>query len=960
MYKLVEEFKVNPTYFTHPETAENVLHYACHNMSQLRFYIASRYRELLCIPDNKGNSPLHIACTKNDLDFVHWLFRGVLGVENGGDRVAGSSCGTNTQKPARPKNPVRPGRGSIAGSRQRAETSFPLAHDVAEPPVEPCTLVQSLSNTDLIPENSKLVPHETLRSNSVVVLSGDSSSRQDDSLDSQDNLESCDSNDTSNRENFESHISFTASSEIADESKFLPSYSKTHLPATFIWDMKLFRKNVSGESVLHLLASNGHSQLLSLVLKVAERLRHVMGDDELSVLTHRDGFTLRTPFEEGLMAGNLECVRLLIDFAENTNFIKKLFEDEDLMKVAVLFDNDGSAKNMEALKMLIGYGFKSGLVKSVTLADLKEQRHVTRLLLFYQTQVVNSLEFATVHPNLTVSLKYGHVKWEGFNLRHIDGEWLHDANCAVDSVSRIFHDPEYKVHKSYRYTQPFFRQLGAGCLSYFSNLDIPSSLERSYIVPIVEINLTENHLTSVPPELFQQHHLRTIRLSHNELGELPTSGNVHESVYSCPKLHKLELDWNELKTIPEELCRGVGRSLQELNLVHNKLTELPPGLWMMRKLKKLKLDHNHLTHLHRFSDPQYFADPTISQRVVMLFEAGSDGKLQPAEGSSSLVTDQEVVCKMKRYLTHLIDFLKTVLVMMDKDVSGINLAREVINIHWQRYCDSSDPSPDSHPPQCSIIDSLLDTAVTEDGTSFVVSGFTSLEELHLCQNSLHELPWDLPCVAPHLSKLYLTENKITNLDIVRSSPSSVTTLCFSKNQIETTMKPRSASLPCASPLFLLSTQPEREVYSDYCSHCQHSCLNSLAKLTLDCNQLAKFDLVHIAKDIHEEKHFKNLQPFTSIDLELLFPNVTFLNLASNHLTDVPRNIEKLSHLSSLNLSSNTAITELPEVMGALNPQMFLTLFFDGLFIKNIPHDILKGKMNTTRNIICYLKSIKEK
>jgi GTPase SAR1 family protein len=203
----------------------------------------------------------------------------------------------------------------------------------------------------------------------------------------------------------------------------------------------------------------------------------------------------------------------------------------------------------------------------------------------------------------------------------------------------------------------------------------------------------------------------------------------------------------------------------------------------------------------------------------------------------------------------------------------------------------------------------------------------------------------------------LTENKITDVDIVHGPPSEIKTLCLSKNRIVNTLKMRSTSLPCASPLFLLSTQPERASCFTYCTHCQRTHLNHLAKLTLDHNLLTKFDLIDVSKDTHEEELSQNLQAFTSIDIELLFPNITVLNLSHNQLKYVPRNIEKLTSLSSLYLSGNTAITELPEELGVMNPQVFLTLFLDGVFIKNIPQSILN---TSTRNIICYFKSIREK
>ena len=946
VHNLVEEFNA-PMFSTHPETAENVLHFACHNISPLRFYFIDRHRELLCIPDCLGNSPLHIVCSNNDLELVSWLFRGVLSVKERGGRQGLGLCRNSGSLP---RNALpSPNLGSnchrlLGAPRVRAETDAPNL--VTE--VESSQIGRSSSHVHV--SNALMgVLTETNRSNSEIGLV-----EEDETDQSECSVTVPNEGVERNEPTLSPQTRVTFSIPEDSEPPKAPPPSNP-IPVSFISDMKLFRKNTAGESILHILASHGHSKLLATILRVAERIRYTMGKDELDIVTERDGFTVRTPIEEGLMTGNLECVHLLIEFAKTIDTMQRLFEDQDLMKVAVLFDKEGSAKNMEALKMLIGYGFKTGLGKSITLADLKEQRDVTRLLLFYQTQVVNSVEFATVHPNQMVSLKAGRVKWEGFNLRHIDGEWFHDANCAVDSVSRIFHDPNHRVHNLNRQLQAFFCKLGASCLSYFSNLDIPSSLERLYVVPLVEINLTENHLMTLPAELFQQRHLRTLLLSHNDLSQLPESQNMNQTLYNCPKLQTLNLDWNQLTTLPEEFCRGVGQSLEELNLVRNRLTDLPPGLWMMRKLKKLKLNSNRLTRLHRFSDPQCYSDPSLSQNIVMMFEASPEGELKVTNGQ--VERKEEDIYHTKQYLQNLMSFLKTVLVLMGRDDPSINLAKVVIDIHWQRYNRTKNPSHEPHLPQ--IIDALFDQIESEGNPSLIDRGFMRLEELHLNENCFQELPWDLPCLVPGLRKLFIMENELSDVDIVQGSPVSITTLCLSKNQIVNTTKKRSVALPCGSLPFLLCMQPDRTSYRDYCTHCQRSTLEKLAKLTLDSNRLEKFELVNISSDVAEQS---TESAFASIDINPLFPNLTFLNLANNLLACVPRNMEKFSHLSYLNLSQNVGIRELPEKMGMLNPQVFLTLGLEGLFIRNIPHSIMKTGItqNSTRNIICYLKSIREK
>ena len=334
------------------------------------------------MPDRLGDSPLHIACANNDMEFVTWLFRGVLDVK----KEEGARGGTQRNGVKVPPFPMR--------TMPRQLSLFPY-----------CYIGEASLGTHQIgdPERPRAASHAPLHVETAGTIMVPSQAITEES-DAEDGVNSTAVDGTNTYTNGlldelddvpdDTLTASTSSDYIPTESDFLPAYYSTSepIPASFIPDIKLFRKNMDGKSILHILAYQGHSQLLGTVLKVAERLKHVLEDDELSVLTQRDGFTLRTPIEEGLMVGNVESVRLLIEFAENTQLMKRLFEDEDLLKVAVLFDQGGPARNVEALKMLIEFGFNSGLAKSITLADLKEHCDVTRLLLFYQTQIVNSLD----------------------------------------------------------------------------------------------------------------------------------------------------------------------------------------------------------------------------------------------------------------------------------------------------------------------------------------------------------------------------------------------------------------------------------------------------------------------------------------------------------------------------------------------------------------------------------------
>ena len=67
--------EVNPTNW------ETILHTACRLKSALRYVYVLAFPDLLIVPDNNGNRPIHIACQKNDILYISWLFKSILGNE---------------------------------------------------------------------------------------------------------------------------------------------------------------------------------------------------------------------------------------------------------------------------------------------------------------------------------------------------------------------------------------------------------------------------------------------------------------------------------------------------------------------------------------------------------------------------------------------------------------------------------------------------------------------------------------------------------------------------------------------------------------------------------------------------------------------------------------------------------------------------------------------------------------
>ncbi|MBN1815588.1 MAG: leucine-rich repeat domain-containing protein [Anaerolineae bacterium] len=101
-----------------------------------------------------------------------------------------------------------------------------------------------------------------------------------------------------------------------------------------------------------------------------------------------------------------------------------------------------------------------------------------------------------------------------------------------------------------------------------------------------ELDLGDQDLTELPPEIGQLTQLQGLNLRRNKLVDLPPEIN------QLTQLQILYLGDNQLTTLPPEI--GQLAALQELELSHNSLTALPPGIVQLTILQSLDLRYNQL------------------------------------------------------------------------------------------------------------------------------------------------------------------------------------------------------------------------------------------------------------------------------------------------------------------------------------------------------------------------------
>ena len=949
MLKLLDEFSANPLIDDH-KSGETILHTACRMNSDLRFYIANRFPDLLRKRNMKSSGaeqPLHVACSMNDIKFVSWLFKNLLAQEGVMDEVVGmvstkklplprceswSSGKTNRVKLVH-QNTIDSSTSRMQHNRDRYAVVKRARQTVLRANV-------GIQRTEI--ENSD-------ESNRRSPTAWDPPNRLELSVDSYRSSSYRSDLDVRSR-SFErspspvlhpemSLPSSLMSRQVTQTLQSVVSDIQNESPLTVSEVCELLPSLTSnGDSAFHILARLGYTELLTSMLKVAEFL---LWRINLTMFVHRFQPGTQLPIEEAIDRKHIKCVQVILHFMNISGLLSDLLHDKLLLECVV------RAADLDTLKLLISYGFHKGLDVAILRAIYIKNDEILRVLLYYQTEVINALEFSHVTRNHYRALHHnnGGIKWEGLQLEHIHPSWLYDCYNAIDSVSKTY--SLVQVLLSTDDNHDFFQQLGDECLSYFSTV-VSSSIAQQpshHLAVITKVNLNKNQLTEVPVELFQLPALRVLQLCHNNLTSLPSSGNSSETLYTA-LISVLKLDHNQLSTIPEDLFRDLSHSLTEMTATWNSLQDLPPGLWVCPKLKLLKLGHNQLSRLHYLSLPKYFDDRTLSATIISLFTV-EEGTLI----CNSTNSEESMIRQIAPYMYTLADYRRTVCAVkfpLDPSLSSPNNTMyDIMGIHLSRnefYRTSfigQRPRTASTPTiQGEALFQILDDGEEKETVASV------LEELDLSHNSFSEFPWDLACVAPKLKKLHIENNHILELDIVHDIPCGLETLFIDANKISILHNNRQPSLPCAHPFRLLTTPEIRNSHDKYCLHCKHESLDNLLLLSANKNHLSEFLATHVPDDAS-----------TSVKEQPLYPNLSILSLEDNRLKKFPICLHHLTKLSAVKLSRNQ-ICELPPEAGLLNSQQLYVLKLDGMNIRNVPPHLLQK--TTPKLLLNYLKAIQQK
>ena len=163
------------------------------------------------------------------------------------------------------------------------------------------------------------------------------------------------------------------------------------------------------------------------------------------------------------------------------------------------------------------------------------------------------------------------------------------------------------------------------------------------------LDLSYNDIETVPEALGSCSQLRSIRLSHNKLKQLPreigklqklsvlevSNNNLRvltSRIVLCKQLKVIQVDHNDLQSLPVDI--GLLTHLEELVVSTNKLGQLPLSISSLEKLQIIEFHSNPLTNIPRdFPERttevreylRSLQDDPVANKVVKLVLVGQEG-----------------------------------------------------------------------------------------------------------------------------------------------------------------------------------------------------------------------------------------------------------------------------------------------------------------------------------------------
>ena len=581
-------------------------------------------------------------------------------------------------------------------------------------------------------------------------------------------------------------------------------------------------------------------------------------------------------------------------------------------------------RNKEIIEMLINHGAMDKKGLACQILYLVQRPSFIHFILSKQCQLkldtLDSDQYSELCDTPSVSLYQ--LQWNEKHLRAIDGKWLTPTS------------PFYSFDLG-----PMFEMESLMCQ--------PITFTRVDYTSIVSVSLQKNNLQTVPLELFNLPNVQTINISYNELRYLP---------------EKSDLDVRNLSSESSETTDGLWkcRELLFLSLSHNKLTSLPSCLWLLPSLQKLNADDNNLKSIITSKDPSVSKDIDLCPSLTEINLSHNN-----LEGLHNFLFCLPNVTKLNLSHNLLISLPSTTWQcesIQELDVSNNQLtalpccegdelregnltirsvapdvfmmARPLDNTRATLQGDldrqfslyshnSKHRSPTKVKEKFRIrrVDDKLEQELPDASVDIEACDYSTLTRLNLSSNDFKHFPQGLPCLAPNLMELDISNNPIQSIDI-HYIPQSLRKFMAKHCKLE-----RFGNTLTDDQLKNIRRKCYHDTTTNVCMHRSHSSLQYLQTAQLSGNNFKRFQLIKCS--------LKRTTQDPTIDeivfrqkcgaLDLLYPSLEGLDLTQNYLEGTFNpNIGRQSQLKWIRLSKNPYLEKLPLQFALLKNSRRLT------------------------------------
>lgn len=136
---------------------------------------------------------------------------------------------------------------------------------------------------------------------------------------------------------------------------------------------------------------------------------------------------------------------------------------------------------------------------------------------------------------------------------------------------------------------------------YFISFGVTHNLNFLKHLPVLRVlNMSHNSISTLTTKQMHSRSLAELQFSHNRLGTLWKKGeDSYKTLFTnLINLTILDISWNDIEKIPDDVYEKLPQNLTELRLSNNKITDfLWDSLTYFHQLKILDLSHNSLSDI---------------------------------------------------------------------------------------------------------------------------------------------------------------------------------------------------------------------------------------------------------------------------------------------------------------------------------------------------------------------------